>query len=131
VKRSYLALYGALIFFGGLAVGILGHRLYSSTTVSATTAPRGPEDWRRQFTGEMKTRVQLDTEQMERLNVILDESRELFHQVREKYRPEMRAIHDAQVARIKRMLRPEQQNAYSAIVEEQRAAREAKERGAK
>ena len=121
-------LYGLLIFSGGAAVGALGHRLYSASSVTATAGPPKPDEWRQRFVGEMKTRVRLDNSQMDRLNVILDESKELFDQVRSKYRPEMKAIYDAQVQRINDILSEEQRGEYAKIREEQRIARE-KEKG--
>jgi hypothetical protein len=121
-------LYGLLIFSGGAAVGALGHRLYSASTVTAVDAPPRPDEWRARFTSEMKSRVKLDASQMERLNVILDESKELFDQVRSKYRPEMKAIYDAQVERINAILTDYQRAEYTRIREEQRIAKE-KEKG--
>ena len=126
-KRS-LALYGALVFASGIAVGALGHRLYSASVTIAAAAPRGPEEWRQRFTAEMRSRVKLDSEQAARLEEILDESRELFHQVKEKYRPEMKAIYDAQVGKVKAMLRPDQLPAYEQILEEQRKGRQRRQR---
>ncbi len=123
MTRTTIAVYGALIFAGGIGVGALGQRLYSTTSVAAA-APRGPEEWRQRFTAEMRTRVRLDDEQAMRLEEILDESRELFHQVKEKYRPEMKAIYDAQVGKVKAMLRRDQLPAYEVILEEQRKSRE-------
>lgn len=123
-------LYGLMIFSGGAAVGALGHRLYSASSVTATAGPLRPDEWRKRFTAEMKTRVQLDDAQMDRLNVILDESKQLFDQVRSKYHPEMKAIYDAQVQRINDMLNEQQRAEYAKIREEQRMARE-KEKGGK
>lgn len=122
-------LYGLLIFSGGAAVGALGHRLYSASSVTATAGPLRPDEWRKRFTAEMKTRVQLDEAQMERLNVILDESKQLFDQVRAKYHPEMKAIYDAQVQRINDMLTEKQRAEYAKIREEQRIAREKEKSG--
>ncbi len=119
-----LWLYGFLIFSGGAAVGGLGHRLYSSSPVSATAGPVKPDEWRKKFTEEMQTRVKLTPDQMGRLDVILDESKVLFDQVRSKYRPEMKAIYDAQVHRVQAILDEEQNKEYATIREEQRIARE-------
>lgn len=126
MSRSHLtlSLYAFLIFAGGASVGALGHRLYSATEVKATTGPGRPEEWRKRFTAEMKDRVKLDAAQEDRLGQILDESKVLFDQVRQKYHPEMRAIHDSQVTKIKEILTPVQAAEYSKIVEEQRQARD-------
>jgi hypothetical protein len=127
MTKTTLALYGGLVFAGGMGVGALAHRLYSTSSVAAA-APRGPEQWRQRFTQEMRTRVRLDADQAAKLEAFLDESRELFHQVREKYKPEMGAIYDAQVAKVKGMLRPDQLPVYEVILEEQRKGREKRPR---
>ncbi len=80
---------------------------------------------------EMKSRVHLVPEQEEKLNGILDESKMLFDQVREKYRPEMRAIYHAQVAKVKAMLSPEQLPEYEKILAERERARAEAEKKAK
>jgi len=129
MKRSHfpLWLYALLIFAGGTAVGALGHRLYSSTTVNATAATsKKPDEWRQSFCAQMKSRVKLDAEQMTKLDAVLDESKILFNEVRAKYRPEMKAIYDAQVAKIKTMLTPAQLPEYERILEEQQREREKK-----
>lgn len=118
-----LFLYGALIFLGGTAVGVMGYRLYSTTSVSAISKP-APDEWRKNFTADMKTRVGLSDEQIAKLNSTLDESKALFDQVRQKYHPEMSAIYDAQVTKIKSMLTPHQLEEYEKILEEQKASRE-------
>ena len=127
MKRS-LFIYGALIFFSGLAVGALGHRLYSATVVSATAPPPRPDDWRRQYVQEMVTRVHLDDQQVVALHVVLDESKTLFDQVRDKYKPEMKAIYDSQVDKVRKLLRPEQKALYEAVRMEREARRKAAEK---
>jgi hypothetical protein len=127
MKRS-LFIYGALIFFSGLAVGALGHRLYATSAVAATAAPPRPDDWRRQFIQEMVTRVHLEPEQVTALHVVLDESKTLFDQVRDKYKPEMKAIYDSQVDKVRQMLKPEQRPLYEALRLEREARRKAAEK---
>jgi hypothetical protein len=131
MTRSHLSLslYAALIFGGGIAVGALGDRLWTSAPVAATTGrPISPEEWRRQYLEEMRARVHITDDQAARLNAILDESRILYNQVKEKYHPEMRAIHEAQVAKVKAMLEPAQREEYQKVLDERAAkATKAKE----
>ena len=131
MTRSHLSLsmYAALIFGGGIAVGALSDRLWTSAPVAATTGRSiSPEEWRRQYLAEMRERVHITDEQANRLNAILDESRVLYNQVKEKYRPEMKAIHDSQVAKVKLLLEPEQRENYQKVLDERAAkAKEAAE----
>ncbi len=123
-----LSLYAALIFSGGIAVGALGDRLWTSAPVAATTGrPISPEEWRRQYMAEMRERVHITDDQVARLNAILDESRTLYNQVKEKYHPEMRAIHEAQVAKVKTMLEPSQRDEYQKVLDERAARAKARE----
>ncbi|MCX6590909.1 MAG: hypothetical protein NTZ56_05235 [Acidobacteria bacterium] len=130
MKRS-LFVYGALIFFSGLAVGALGQRLYSATTVTATVMPPRPDDWRRQFMQEMTERVHLDSKQVSELHTVLDESKTLFDQVRDKYKPEMKAIYDSQVDKIRQMLKADQKPLFEALRLEREARRKAAEKSAR
>lgn len=114
-----LFLYGALIFLGGSGVGAMAHRLYSTSSVSAVTKP-APDEWRKKFTEKMRTQVGLSDDQIIKLNTTLDESKALFDQVRQKYHPEMSAIYDAQVTKIKAMLTPDQLTEYEKILREQK-----------
>jgi hypothetical protein len=126
MNRSHLSLslYALLIFAGGASVGALGHRLYAASSVKATSGPGKPDEWRRRFMAEMRERVKVNGSQEEWLSQILDESKVLYDQVRQKYQPEMRAIHDSQVTKIKEILSAEQAAEYLKIVDEQRKARE-------
>ena len=114
-----LFLYGALIFLGGSGVGAMAHRLYSTSSVSAVSKP-APDEWRKKFTEKMRTQVGLSDDQIIKLNTTLDESKALFDQVRQKYHPEMSAIYDAQVTKIKAMLTPDQLAEYEKILQEQK-----------
>lgn len=118
-----LVVYGLLIFSSGLAVGVLSQKLYSTAEVSAKVAPPKPEDWRKRYVGEMTQRVSLTPEQVSQLEAILDESRTLYHQVKEKYRPEMAAIYQAELSKIRALLNPSQIPAYETYAAEREARR--------
>jgi len=118
-----LVVYGLLIFSSGLAVGVLSQKLYSTAEVSAKVAPPKPEDWRKRYIGEMTERVSLTSDQVTQLEQILDESRTLYHQVKEKYRPDMTAIHQAELSKIRGLLTPGQIPAYETYAAEREARR--------
>jgi hypothetical protein len=128
----------ALVFLSGGVLGAFAYRLYSATPVQSTLAPNtprkgSPEDFRRNYVASLAKDVKLDAEQVKRLNVILDQTREEFIRLdekgkaerdalnekraafEEKWRPEREAIHNRQVEQINAMLREDQRASYAAF----------------
>ncbi|HET8546371.1 MAG TPA: hypothetical protein VFL57_00125 [Bryobacteraceae bacterium] len=142
MSRSSLTMsvYMLAVFLSGAAVGALGHRLYTAQTVVATPdhdrpGRPSPEEFRRRYVQELQTRLDLDRDQLARLNVVLDETRDRMHAVKEKYkpeyeavnarsRPEMKAAHDHQVAQIRALLKNDsQRQAYEQFLAERERRR--------
>jgi hypothetical protein len=123
LSRISISLYLTLIFLSGVAVGGFGHRLYTVSTVSATTT-RKSDEWRKRYITEMRTRLNLRSEQVGTLNGILDETRVRFRETHEKIKPEMDAIKQQQVDKIRGMLDESQRAEY----ERMRQEREAREK---
>ena len=117
MKRSnlHLAVYVLLVFLSGAVVGALGHRLYSTSVVRAK---RGPDEYRRHYVEEMRSRLKLREEQVNRLNAVLDATRARYRIMREKSAPEMKAIQDEQVTRIDEFLNPAQREEYARMRQE-------------
>ncbi len=109
-----------LVFLSGLAVGALAYRYYAKKTavVQERHPPRPPKDFRAAYTADMKSRLKLTDEQLTRLNVILDETEEKFKTVRDRTRPEMKAIQDGQVSAINAMLTADQKTEYGKMRKE-------------
>ena len=116
------------VFLSGAVVGAFGHRLYmvrSVYSVPSTTppvAPPKPEDFRKKYVEELRTRLQLDEPQLGKLNTILDQTREKFHQARERSK-ERSKVESAQIRQdqrnqIRTILKPEQQTEYEKIIQE-------------
>jgi DNA anti-recombination protein RmuC len=117
LSRLSITLYAALIFCSGALVGVFGHRLYTVNAVDAKTT-RNPDEWRKRYVTEMQTRLKLSSDQVQKLNRILDETRERFHAARERMRPEMDAIRRQQIAEIQGILDPAQRAEYDKMREE-------------
>lgn len=111
-----IPLYLLLVFTSGVAVGGFGYRLYSGTPVSAkaTTKP-SPEEWRRQYVGEMQNRLKLTAAQADNINSILDETRSLFHASREKHNRELDGLRQDQANKIRAVLTDEQRPEYEKL----------------
>jgi hypothetical protein len=125
MKRPQLlaVILGIVIFGLGTATGVLAHRLYLANTVNAS------EDWRVRYLNELHSRLSLNAEQMDKLNDILDDTRNRVREVRERYKPEMVQIKQDQIVQIRSVLKPEQVSEYNKIVAEQE--RKAKEQDAR
>lgn len=132
MRKSNLVLVLSLlvVFASGVVVGVVGDR-YLGEPARAAKAPRSPEEYRRAYVEEMNRRLKLSPDQLAELNRILDETREQFRQLREKQRPEVKALQDAQTAKINAILTPDQQEEYSRMRKEreEKRKREEKERG--
>jgi Spy/CpxP family protein refolding chaperone len=130
MKRSTfpIILYLLLVFASGALVGGFAHRLYTTKSVKANTAkPSGPEDYRKKYMAEMQGRLKLSAEQVQKLTVILDDTRSKFREVRERMDPEMKQIQEDQRNQIRGILSKEQTDEYEKLLaEKERRSREAR-----
>jgi hypothetical protein len=127
MKRNQLiaTLFAILLFCAGATVGALGHRYYTATVVNAKTA----DDFRQHYISEMRSKLKLTPAQVDRLEVILDETKAKYKAVRDSYHPQMVKIKAQHIAQIKSILSPEQVPIYERLVaEHERRAREQEER---
>lgn len=130
ISGGKVALYLGLIFTGGVASGVLGHMLYSTETVSAKAVPtRTNDDWRVRYVDSMRTRLNLDEAQVKNLNETLDETRIEYRLLRQRYKPEMQKIHQGQVDKIRKFLKPEQVPGFEKLELEREEKMRARESG--
>jgi hypothetical protein len=121
MKRNWtVALSLSLVFVCGLAVGSLGHWLYANNTVSATTntPARNPEEYRKRYVEEMRTRLQLNDGQLKQLNGVLDETRAKMQALKERHKPEVKQIQQEQVDKINVFLTDGQRAEYGKMRQE-------------
>jgi Spy/CpxP family protein refolding chaperone len=101
--RLSVVVYLLLVFSSGAAVGALGHWYFRR---EAPPPPRpSPEEFRRRFMEEMRTRLKLTDEQARQIETILDETRE-------RWRAHMHALQEEQTSRINALLNDEQRAEY-------------------
>jgi hypothetical protein len=117
-SRFSAAIYLSLVFLSGVLVGGLSYRLYAVNTVNAVNGggrpPRlNPEEARRHYMDEIRTKVKLDESQMQQVNQILDETRTQFDQIRQKMNAEGRAIYELQGEKIGAILRDDQKPLFA------------------
>jgi hypothetical protein len=111
LSRVSIVVYIGLIFLSGSVVGVFADHLYSVSGVRAKD-PRDPKEWRSKYLTEMKSRLGLRPEQITSLNNILDETRTRFHEVHARMQPELDAIREQQVNKIRGMLDETQRLEY-------------------
>jgi hypothetical protein len=120
MRRSTLtiALYLAVVFLSGLIVGAYGYRFITNNPVTARANRTGrpsEEEFRKQYLQEMETRLKLTPDQIQKLNVLMDQTRARFHESRQKHNDEMKVIRDEQTNKVRAMLTSEQLPEYEKL----------------
>jgi hypothetical protein len=117
-----IAFYLVLIFASGIVVGAFATRLYDARAViagvSVKTPKLTPEEWRRQYTTEMQTRLNLNPDQLSKLNQTMDETRGKVHAEHERHKQEMKSIHEEHMNRVRAMLTDQQRPEYEKLRQE-------------
>jgi len=117
LSRWTIALYVGLVFASGAVVGAYSHRFFDVTSVSAS-ASRNPEEFRKRFHIEMRTRLKLSSEQVSKLDGVLNTTQAEFKTTRESIMPELAKIREEQHRRILAILDPAQQAEYEKMRQE-------------
>lgn len=110
-------IYVVLLFLSGSVVGAFSHRLYTLNTVTASTRP-SPEDFRKRYVGEMRTRLNLTPDQLSKLENILDSTRTRYRSIHERIRPDLKATQEDQVSQIRAILNESQRAEYEKLRKE-------------
>jgi hypothetical protein len=139
LSRATIVLYVGLVFVSGTVLGFFANRLYSASTVSASKTgapaknPPTPEEFRKWLTGEYQKRLQLTDEQVQKMDVILDESQAQVKAIHAQMDPQLDAVRSNQVTRMNLMLTPAQQTEYEKMRKErqERQKQERQKRGAR
>jgi len=113
-----------LVFLSGTLVGAVSYRLYMVNSVSGTTTgahaqKSDPEEIRKRRINEMRDKVKLDDDQVAKLNIIYDHTRQQFHALKKKGDEEGHTIWDNQKEAVRAILKPEQQPLYEQFQKEQ------------
>jgi Spy/CpxP family protein refolding chaperone len=121
-----IALYLFVVFVSGSVLGALGYRLYSPPT-TRSNAKLSPEEWRRQNIEEMRQKLNLTADQLQRVNAVYDETHSRFEAAHNTHNQVVKQIREEHVSRIRALLTPEQLPKY----EQLRAEREQRGKGQK
>ncbi len=105
-------------------LGFFANRLYSASTVSArqtaaaTKNPLTPEELRKWLTGYYQKHLELTADQVQKMNLILDESQAQVKAIHAQMDPQLDAVHANQITRMNLMLTPAQQAEYEKLRKE-------------
>jgi hypothetical protein len=130
MRRSnlHVGFYLLLVFLSGVLVGGIAYRLYSTQAVSATrTVPRGAEEYRRQLIADMRSRLKVTDDQVQKINAILDTTREEYKTLHQRIDPELKAVQEKQTRSIAAILDDAQRAEFQKMREE-RAKRHSQNR---
>jgi hypothetical protein len=122
-----IALYLFVVFVSGSVLGALGYRLYSPPTTKSNAPKLSPEEWRRQNIEEMRQKLNLTPEQLQKVNGIYDETHSRFEAAHETHNQVVKQIREEHVSKIREVLSSEQLPKY----EQLRAEREQRGKGQK
>jgi hypothetical protein len=126
-------LYLGLVFLSGALVGGFGHRLYTMNSVSASTVPKPkPEDVRKRYIDEMRTRLKLSEAQEAKLKELVEATRARFRELHERTKPQLDAIkaQEKQIQtdhrqEVRAFLNDAQRAEYEKLIEEREKRRQA------
>jgi Spy/CpxP family protein refolding chaperone len=108
----------ALVFFAGIAVGVVGTRVAVRHFVQRALAQ--PERFQLFIEREMKWKLRLDDSQQLKLHEILTDSRGQMRDLRQQIHPQMVLVWSNTDSQISAMLTPEQQARYDKFKEANR-----------
>ena len=121
-----IALYMFVVFLSGSVLGALGYRLYSPPTARSGSGPKlSPEEWRRKNMEEMRQKLNLTADQIQKLNTVYDETHSRFEAAHQTNSQVVKQIREEHVAKIRSLLTPDQLPKY----EQLRAEREQRDKG--
>ncbi len=137
-KSGFSAFLSVLfILASGAAMGAVGYRLYvvKTATSPVKAAPKkNPEEFRKLVVSRLKEAVHLDDEQLSRVQRIYDEEGVWFAQTHKDFDAQIQQIyrqfanerdlrHEASIARIRQVLRPDQALLYDKWLAERAESR--------
>ena len=110
-SRHTAALYLILVFASGIVVGTIGHRLYSTTSASASTAPLTPDEWKKRYLEQMKKRVGASPEQLARVTAVMNDTKSKFDDVHAQEKTVHDKLYAQQVQEVRAVFPDEKQKA--------------------
>ena len=135
MSKSMLSVFLSLlfVFLSGSLLGSLGYRWYSlngasleKTGSASKGGPRDPVEVRKHIIEEMKSAVNLTSEQVDQVGKILDNTRAEYEDLHHKMNAKGKEIWQKQVDEINQILREDQRPLYQQLRDKHEREREAR-----
>lgn len=122
LSRSTIGLYMALVFASGAAIGVFGNRYYEASQQSQVPQnnkgkrPPTPDEFRKMYLNNMREKLLLSDEQVQKLTAILDETRAQMNDLHKRQLPAQQEIQKQQQEKIRALMDSVQLEKYEAMM---------------
>jgi hypothetical protein len=126
MKKWKIIISVILVFLlGALAGGLVTHKIDQRRIAGIIRGE--PREVGEMIVQRLNHKLYLDREQVDKLRVIVYETRDEIRKVRNQFRPQIREILERSRGRVRAILRPDQLQEYEKIVAERKAREEREE----
>ena len=98
-----------LIFLSGLVVGGFGYRVFFGNCAKKAPVHKTADDVRREYVASLTKAVGLQPDQASKIDQILADTRAEYLDIHKRIEPDLKALHERQLAKMKAVLTPAQQ----------------------
>ena len=121
LSRKTVGLYMALVFASGAAIGVFGNRYYEASQQSNAPQNKGkrppsPDEFRKMYLTNMREKLLLSEEQVQKLTAILDETRTQMNDLHKRQLPAQQEIQKQQQDKIRALMDSVQLEKYDAMM---------------
>lgn len=121
LSRKTIGLYMALVFASGAAIGVFGNRYYEAAQQSNAPQTKGkrpptPDEFRKMYLSNMREKLLLSDEQVQKLTAILDETRSQMNDLHKRQLPAQQEIQKQQQDKIRALMDSVQLEKYEAMM---------------
>ena len=122
-NRTSAILYLTLVFASGILVGGVSHRLYMTTSASASTTTETSAQWRKRYLKTMKEKVAVSDAQISVVDKLLSDAKRKMDDLRAQEKPIHDKLQQELIEDIRSGLNDQQKAAYDTWRAERERAR--------
>lgn len=98
-----------LIFLSGLVVGGFGYRVFFGNCAKKAAVHKTADEVRKEYVASLKKAVGLEPDQASKIDQILINTRAEYLEIHKRIEPDVKALHERQIAQMRAVLTPAQQ----------------------